>query len=131
MGNNSLPTFHIARRPEDHIIVVSFDDFSRSVVEQWAAHVRAADGKLRSPLRLLYDFRKAGPPGPYALSVVGPLMRELTIPHDTRNAYLFKNRLDTYFAHSIIRNMPTNVGLVKAFINFDEAIEWLREGLNL
>jgi hypothetical protein len=123
-----LPCFHVQRRP-DGIIVMHFDDFSRSVVEQWVAHVRSKDGKLRSPLRVLYDFRDAGPPSPYALQIVGPLMQELTIPEDTRSAYLFKSRLDTHFARSIIRRMPAKVGKVRAFTDLEDAVAWLLEGI--
>ncbi|NDJ85337.1 MAG: hypothetical protein GYB66_05590 [Chloroflexi bacterium] len=122
------PSFHIERRP-DGIIVVRFDDFSRSVVDQWVAHVKASDGRLRSPLRMLYDFREAGPPSAYALSIAGPLMEQLTIPEDTCSAYVFAKRLDKHFTRSILRCLPPKVGRIRAFSNFDSAIAWLRESL--
>lgn len=125
-ASRRLPSLHVELRP-DGIVIMTFDDFSRSVVEQWVAYVRSKDRKVRGPLRVLYDFREAGPPSPYALEVVGPVMRELTIPPDTRTAYVFKSRLDTHFARSIIRRMPAKVGKVRAFMTVDEAIGWLLE----
>lgn len=124
--NPIVSTIHITRLQEG-VVVIQFDDFSRSVVEQWAAFIKASDGKLSSPHRVLYDFRKAGPPSPYALQRVGPVMQSIHIPDDTKSAHLYKSALDTQFTKSIIRMMPNYVGKVRAFDDYQRALQWLRD----
>lgn len=111
-------------RPEDHIIVTKLKDFSRRTVEAWMGYVRAHDGNLKPPVRLLYDFQEAGPPSRYVLDVIGPFMDSLIIPEDTRSAYVFVTPFER-FAGSFVRRLPAKAGAVRAFASMDEAVAWL------
>lgn len=119
--------FSVRLYAENRVVAFVFHDLKRATVDAWIEHVKAHDGKLRSPMRALYDFRETGPPSRYMLDVVGPLMETLTIPEDTRSAYLFKKGPNALFSRSLQRRMPRNVGETKGFTNFDAAIQWLLE----
>ncbi len=110
---------------DDGIIIVTLYTFARWAVEAWMDYVLARNGKLRSPLRLLYDFRQGGAPSQFLLETVGPFMERLIIPEDTRNAYVFARGPYQRFAHSFLRRMPDHVGDIKAFADIDEAVKWL------
>jgi hypothetical protein len=116
-------SFSIEVRP-DRIIVTTLHSFGRTSVEEWMAYVKAHDGKLVPPVRMLYDLRPAGPPSQYALEKIGPFMATLDIPEGTRNAYLFKSPFGR-FADVIMRRMPPKAGRIRSFDDYDEAIEWL------
>lgn len=120
------PDFSVMLRP-DHIVVVRLANWKRQTVDAWMEHVKAHDGKLRSPLRLLYDLQDAGPPSRYILETIGPFMETLTIPEDTRNAYIFKAGPYERYVMSFIRRMPPKTGVIKAFTSIDEAVKWLLE----
>lgn len=118
--------FTIQLRP-DGIIVTKLHNFRRSTVEAWMEYVRARDGKLRPPVRMLYDFRESGLPSKFLLDAIGPFMDELTIPEDTRNAYLFPIGPYQYFSRSFMSRMPSHVGAVKGFTDLKSAAKWLLE----
>jgi hypothetical protein len=114
----------ITQRP-DGIIYTRFEDLSRRSIEAWMAMVRATDGKLRPPVRLLYDFRDAGAPSRFLLDSIGPFVEGLQIPPATRHAYLFRPGPYSRFATSIVRRMPAKVGVVKVFYEERQARNWL------
>ena len=104
---------------------MKFDDFSKTVVDQWASFVKASSAKIGPRLRVLYDFRKCGAPSPYALQRVGPVMQSIDVPPNTKTAHLYKSSNDTQFTEHIVRMMPENVGEVQAFSSYQDALKWL------
>lgn len=116
--------FSVALRP-DNIIVVTLEDMRRQTIELWMNYVRTHDGKMRAPVRLLYDLRKSGPPSRFLLDVIGPFMSELTIPADTRNAYVYERGPYASFSDSFVRRMPAKAGDVRTFTDFEQAVKWL------
>ncbi len=119
-------TFHEERRP-DGIIVYCFDNLSRQVLIQWIDWIRAAQGKLKSPLRILYDFRGSGPPSRFVTDRLPGLMAELEIPEDTRSAFLVDDNLNGRFTRRALEALPANVGQMQSFVNLSPAIKWLQE----
>ena len=124
------PTFHVTVRP-DRIVVISFDNLSREVLVQWVDYIRARDGKMRSPLRLLYDFRRAGPPSRFVFDRLPAILGELTTPEDTRVAFLLDDDSMARFTRKALEILPIKPELTKEFVNLAPAIRWLREGLEL
>ena len=94
-------------------------------IDSWVEYIKAHDGKLRPPVRILYDMRVAGLPSRYMLDIIGPLMKELTIPEDTKSAYLFLKGPNMLFTRSLQRRMPRNAGDVMGFDDMDKAVQWL------
>lgn len=107
------------------IVVVQVISWKRETVDKWIAFIRNSNDKLRSPVRVLYDLREAGPPSQYFLDVLGPVIRELNLPDDIRSAYVFNTGPYTRFANSFIRRTPAEAGQIKDFTNWEEAIDWL------
>ncbi|MCB9438321.1 MAG: hypothetical protein H6673_15200 [Anaerolineales bacterium] len=107
------------------IVVVQVMSWKRETVDKWIAFIRASNDKLRSPVRILYDLREAGPPSQYFLDVLGPVIRELNLPDDIRSAYVFNTGPYARFASSFMRRTPTGAGQIKDFTDWDEAIDWL------
>jgi hypothetical protein len=118
--------FTITLRP-DGIIVTRLHNFRRSTIEAWMGYVRARDGKMHSPLRMLFDFRDAELPSKFLLDIIGPFFAELTIPEDTRNAYLFPVGPYQTFGRSLMQRLPPKVGELKEFISLEDAVAWLLE----
>jgi len=116
--------FKVELLPE-RIILFDFFDFKRETVDKWAEHVKAQDGKMLAPLRVMYNFRGAGYPTPYLLKVSVVMMETLQIPEDTRTAYMVQDRSHVAFGMVVARKMPRRAGLVRVFINQDEAKAWL------
>ena len=109
---------------DDRIIQITLHSFARRIVQDWMDYVKVHDGKLKPPVRMLYDFRKAGLPSRYLLDTINPFMKTLTIPEDTRNAYLFPTEY-ARFSMSFIRRMPLEVGACRVFTDEAIAVEWL------
>lgn len=121
----SQPGFSVELRAEKRVIVFTYHDLKRSTVDAWARYAREHDGRLRPPVRLLYDFRETGPPSLYMLEILRPLMEELTIHPDTRSAYLFPRGPYARFDKSLSRRMPPNSGEFKGFTEYETALQWL------
>lgn len=109
---------------DDRIIQVTLYSFARRAVQNWMDYVKEHDGKLRPPVRMLYDFREAGLPSRYLLDTINPFMKTLTIPANTRNAYLFPAEY-ARFSMSFIRRMPPEAGLFRVFNDEKAAVDWL------
>lgn len=109
----------------NRVIVIEVTSWKRETVDKWVAFVRSNTDKLRSPVRMIYDLRNAGPPSQYFLDVVGPVLEELNLPDDIRTAHLFKPGPYERFAKSFIRRTPADAGKLKPFTDWDTAIAWL------
>ena len=116
--------FTIYVRP-DGIIVTRLHNFHRATIEAWMDYVRARDGKMHPPIRMLFDFREIELPSKFLLDTIGPFYASLTIPKDTRSVYLFPKGPYQNFGRSLLRRLPPNVGKIREFTDIDEAIEWL------
>ncbi len=109
---------------DDRIIQTNLHSFARRYVENWMAYVKSHDGKLKPPVRMLYDFREAGLPSRYVLEIIGPFMKTLIIPEDTRSAYIFPSA-QARFSMSFMRRLPPEAGAVRVFNDEESAVEWL------
>jgi hypothetical protein len=107
------------------IVIITFDSFAQEVVDQWAAFITNSSKHLGEQHRILYDFRTAGIPSPYALERVGPVLAQVSVPKDTRTAHVYRTPADMHYTDQIIELMPKQVGEVRAFCRFDEALGWL------
>lgn len=116
--------FTIYVRP-DGIIVTRLHNFRRATIEVWMDYVRARDGKMRPPVRMLFDFRDIELPSKFLFDTIGPFYASLTIPEDTRSVYLFPKGPYQNFGRSLMKRLPPNVGKLREFTEIDEAIEWL------
>jgi hypothetical protein len=124
------PTFHIQVRP-DRIIVTTFDNLSREVLIQWVDYIRAQDGKMKPPVRILFDFRGAGAPSRFVTDRLPGIMGELHLPDDTRAAFLFDDGTVARFTLRALGRLPNTIGKTRDFLNLAPAIKWLREGVEL
>ncbi|MBZ0317106.1 MAG: hypothetical protein K8L91_11860 [Anaerolineae bacterium] len=124
------PTFHVNVR-RDRIVVTTFDNLSREVLIQWVDYVRAQDGKMRAPVRILFDFRGAGAPSRFVFDRLPGILAELHLPDDTRCGFLFDDGTIARFTRRALTQLPSNIGVTRDFLNLGPAIKWLREGVEL
>jgi hypothetical protein len=122
-------TFHVEARP-DRIIVYRFDNLSREVFIQWVDYARSKDGKLTPPVRMLFDFRGSGPPSRFLKDRLPAILNDLTIPADTRSAFVVDDNLNGYFTRTALESLPDTIGETRSFVNMSPAIQWLQEGLD-
>ncbi|MBI5929433.1 MAG: hypothetical protein HY862_09000 [Chloroflexi bacterium] len=124
------PTFHVQVR-RDRIIVTTFDNLSREVLIQWVDYIRSQDGKMKPPLRILFDFRGAGAPSRFISDRLPNILAELHLPEDTRCGFLFDDGTIARFTRRALMLVPQSIGITKDFLNLGPAIKWLREGVEL
>jgi hypothetical protein len=122
-----MPAFFEVEVIPPRIIRFCLKNYTRASIDAWAAYIREHDGKLKSPVRVLYDMREAGYPTPYAMSVASGLMQQVQAVEDMRTAYLVKNTIQETFYRLLTMRMPKRIGEVRVFHNEAAAIAWLSD----
>lgn len=126
MTTDEKKLFEVIFMKDQGIVRFVFSSFTRQTIDQWAEYVYERNGKLRSPMRSLYDFTHVlGLPTPYLNQTTTKVMNEIQIPDDTRTAYLVTNALQLTYYRLLKRRMPKRVGLVEIFLTEADAIAWL------
>ncbi len=120
-------TIDVSILKENGVIRFTFHDFSRQTIDAWVEYVTIRDGKLRAPLRVIYDFQNLGLPTPYMNQKGVEMMSKLQIPEDTRTAYLVDTLLQITYYRLLARRMPKTAGAVQAFLREKDAIAWLTQ----
>lgn len=111
------------------VLVFKFDNLGATAARMWGKHSLKYNGRMPEPLRILYDFVDCGPPSPYWIKNQNIIIPQLTLPKDIRNAYLIANKGYRVWTEAVLNRTPIDVGPLRTFLDRDEAIAWLMEGI--
>lgn len=111
----------------DDVLVYDFANLGRDAAEQWANHVRSMKNNIKSPVRVLLNFVNCGPPSVYAIQAQRTIAGEVTMPDDTRVAYLIPDSSYRLWARMLKRNRAFGEESIDIFLERDAALNWLRE----
>lgn len=121
----------IILRENPSIITFKFTALNSRAGKEWGDYVKKYDGQYPDPLRLLYDFTDCkDAPSRYFLKLLQDLIPKLTLPHNSRYAYLLPNQGFAVWANAFFT--PTvERGQSRSFFVREEAIAWLMQGLTV
>ena len=118
-------TFHV-HNVDNGVIVFQFEALSREVLIPFIDYVRAM--KIKSPVRIMFDFRGAGAPSRYIIDRLPQVLGEIKFPEDTRIGFVNDDMMTTRFVRKMLDDLPEGVGELREFINYDPAMHWLEDG---
>jgi hypothetical protein len=118
------------QRENPTIITFKFTALSSRAGREWGDYIKKYDGQYPDPLRLLYDFTECkDAPSRYFLTLMNELIPQLTLPKNSRYAYLLPNQSFSVWANAFFT--PTvERGQSRSFMLRKEAVEWLMQGLS-
>jgi hypothetical protein len=111
----------------DDVLVYDFANLGREAAGQWADHVRRMKDNIQPPVRVLLNFIDCGPPSVYAIQAQRTIAGEVTMPQDTRVAYLIPDSSYKLWARMLKRNRAFGEEAISIFMERSEALAWLRE----
>lgn len=123
------PKVFVVYKENEHVFVFKFSHLTTAAAQAWGAYILKYDGQYPSPLRLLYDFSDCkDAPSRFFLKHMQNIIPQLTIPKDVRYAYLLPNQSYTVWANAFF-NPTVERGQSRSFLQREEALEWLMQGL--
>jgi hypothetical protein len=119
-------TFHV-HVIEEGVTVFQFESLTRQVLIPFMDHILSM--KMRSPARIMFDFRSAGPPSRYMLDRLPQVLDEIKFPEDTRIGFVNDDMMTARFIRKMLDDLPKDMCEFGEFINYDPAMDWLKKSV--
>jgi hypothetical protein len=116
---------------DEGIVVFRLPNQSRSVIDAWMEDLtRLGRAWIEAePALLMIDMRGAGTATPYSADNLQKVSQTTSATTNNRTAFLFDKGLAMTLANRLLDSLGPLLGTKRAFIDEDEAVEWLLKGL--
>lgn len=116
---------------DEGIVVFRLPNQSRGVIDAWMEDLaRLGQAWIEGePVLLMIDMRGAGTATPYSSDNLQKVSRATSATSNIRTAFLFDRGFAITLANRLLDSLGPLLGKKRAFIDEDEAIEWLLKGL--
>lgn len=119
-------TFHV-HNSKNGVVVFQFETLSREVLIPFMDYIRSM--KIKSPARIMFDFRGAGAPSRYIIDRLPQVLSEIKFPEDTRIGFVNDDMMTARFIGKMLDDLPEGMAEFGEFINYDPAMNWLGDGV--
>jgi hypothetical protein len=117
-------------RENASILIFKFTALNSRAGKEWGDYIKKYDGQYPDPLRLLYDFTDCkDAPSRYFLTLMGDIIPKLSLPRNSRYAYLLPNQGFSVWANAFF-NPTVERGQSRSFLSREEAVNWLMQALS-